>query len=159
MHMKLPRKAPDFSLLDQRGEMRSLRDFAGTWLVVYFYPKDSTPGCTTQACSFRDERELIAELGDAQVIGVSKDSVRSHQKFAENQGLTFTLLSDPEHEMIEAYDSWGPKKFMGREFLGTHRNTFIINPEGDIVREYRDVKPAGHANLVLADLAELKATN
>jgi len=154
--MELPRKAPDFSLYDQHGEVKSLADYAGKWVVIYFYPKDNTPGCTSQACSFRDERQVIAELGGIEVIGVSKDSVRSHQKFAENHDLTFTLLSDPAHKMTEAYDSWGPKKFMGREFLGTHRNTFIINPDGDIVREYRDVKPAGHAKLILDDLKSLR---
>jgi peroxiredoxin Q/BCP len=154
--MDLPRKAPDFALLDQDGATRSLVDYAGKWLVIYFYPKDSTPGCTTEACSFRDERELVAELGNVEVIGVSKDSVRSHKKFADAHNLTFTLLSDPDHQMIEAYDSWNLRKFMGREYMGTQRNTFIISPDGNIVTEFRDVKPQGHAKLILDELTKLQ---
>jgi peroxiredoxin Q/BCP len=149
--------APDFSLPDQNGEVKSLKDYAGKWLVLYFYPKDDTPGCTTEACSFRDEREAIAEFGKAEVVGISKDSVRSHQKFAEKYGLNFTILSDPEHKVIEAYDSWKPKKFMGREYLGTVRNTFIISPDGQIAKEYIGVDPKTHAAQIIADLQQLHA--
>lgn len=149
--------APDFSLPDQNGTLHSLKDYAGKWLVLYFYPKDDTPGCTTEACSFRDEREAIAEFGNAEVVGVSKDSMRSHKKFADKYGLTFTLLSDPEHKTIEAYGSWQPKKFMGREYLGTNRDTFIINPEGNIAKEYRGVDPKTHAPQIIADLKQLQA--
>lgn len=150
------KKAPDFHLQDQHGDYKSLKDYAGKWLVLYFYPKDDTPGCTTEACNFRDERDAIAELGNAEVIGISKDSVKSHAKFAEKHNLNFTLLSDPNHEVIEAYDSWGPKKFMGREFLGVHRNTFLVNPAGTIVKEYKGVNPKSHAAEIIADLKQLQ---
>lgn len=130
------KQAPDFTLPDQDGNLKALADYAGRWLVLYFYPKDDTPGCTTEACSFRDERDAIAEFGHAEVVGISKDSVKSHKKFADKQQLNFTLLSDPEHTAIEAYDSWKPKKFMGREYIGTERNTFIIAPDGKIGRAH-----------------------
>lgn len=148
--------APDFSLPDQTGTTRSLKDYTGQWIVLYFYPKDSTPGCTTEACNFRDARDSIAELGNAVVIGVSKDSVKSHAKFAEKHKLNFTLLSDESHEMIEAYGSWGIKKFMGREYEGIKRNTYIINPDGMIVKEYEGVNPAKHAGEIIKDLQELQ---
>lgn len=144
--------APDFSLPDQNGTLHSLADYAGRWLVLYFYPKDDTPGCTTEACSFRDEREVIAELGNAEVVGISKDTVRSHKKFADKYGLNFTILSDPEHKVIEAYDSWKPKRFMGRDYIGTQRNTFIINPDGMIAKEYIGVDPKTHAAQIITDL-------
>ena len=148
--------APDFSLADQDGTLRSLKDYAGKWIVLYFYPRDDTPGCTTEACNFRDERDAIAEFGNAEVIGISKDTVRSHKRFAEKYGLNFTLLSDPEHETIAAYGSWKLKKFMGREFMGTERNTFVISPEGDIAKEYRGVNPKEHAAEIIADLQALQ---
>ncbi len=151
------RQAPDFSLPDQNGKQHRLHDYAGQWLVLYFYPKDGTSGCTTEACSFRDEREAIAELGGAVIVGVSKDSVASHKRFAEKHGLTFTLLSDPEHEVIEAYDSWKPKKFMGREYIGTHRNTFIISPDGRIAKKYEGVNPKTHAAQIIKDLQMLQS--
>lgn len=148
--------APDFSLPDQDGTIRSLNDYAGRWLVLYFYPKDDTPGCTTEACSFRDERELIAELGKAVIIGISKDSVGSHKRFADKHNLHFTLLSDREHTMIEAYGAWGPKKFMGREFLGTKRNTVIVTPDGRIARTYENIDPKTHALQIIEDLKSLQ---
>lgn len=148
------KQAPHFSLPDQDGKIHSLDDYAGKWLVLYFYPKDDTPGCTTEACSFRDGREDLAEL--AEVVGVSKDSVRSHKKFSEKYNLNFTLLADPEHKTIESYGSWRPKKFMGREFLGTNRDTFIINPDSQIVKEYRGVDPKTHAPEIIAALKELR---
>jgi peroxiredoxin Q/BCP len=151
------KQAPDFSLQDQDDTTKSLSDYAGKWLVIYFYPKDDTPGCTTEACKFRDERDAIAELGNAEVIGVSKDSVKSHKKFADKHHLNFTLLSDPDHQIIEAYDSWKLKKMMGREFMGIERNTFIINPEGQIVKEYLGVNPADHAVQIINDLKALQA--
>ncbi len=149
-------KAPDFTLLDQDGRQRSLADYKGSWLVLYFYPKDDTPGCTTEACAFRDEREVIAEHG-AEIVGISKDSVKSHKKFAEKYGLNFTLLSDEDHAVIEAYGAWAPKKMFGREFIGTLRRTFIIDPHGEIVREYPDVTPKEHALQIIHDLETLKA--
>jgi peroxiredoxin Q/BCP len=150
--------AANFSLQDQNGNLKSLRDFAGKWLVIYFYPKDDTPGCTTEACTFRDERDAIADMGHAEVIGISKDSVTSHKKFADKHHLNFTLLSDPDHATIEAYDSWKPKKFMGREFLGIERNTFIVNPDGKIVKEYRGVNPSQHAAQIIKDLKQLQSS-
>ena len=148
--------APHFSLPDQDGNIHTLADYAGKWLVLYFYPKDDTPGCTTEACSFRDARELIAQLGNAEVVGVSKDSVKSHKKFLDKYHLNFTLLSDPNHTVIEAYGSWKPKKFMGREYIGTERNTFIISPDGQIAKEYIGVDPKTHASQIIADLKQLQ---
>lgn len=153
------RKAPNFSLPDQNGKTHRLQDYSGRWLVLYFYPKDDTPGCTTQACSFRDEREVIAELGNAEIIGISKDSAESHAKFAAKHKINFTLLSDESHQVIEAYGSWGPKKFMGREFLGTSRDTYIINPDGYIVKEYKGVNPKNHAAMIISDLKDLQKNN
>lgn len=149
--------ASDFSLQDQNGDNKSLSDYAGKWLVLYFYPKDSTPGCTTEACNFRDERDAIAQFGNAEVVGISKDSVASHKKFAEKHNLNFSLLSDPDHTVIEAYDSWKPKRMMGREFMGVERNTFIIGPDGMIVREYRGVNPKMHAAEIIRDLKDFQA--
>lgn len=112
------KQAPDFSLLDQNSENHSLRDYRGKWVVLYFYPKDETPGCALEACGFRDTREAIAEFGNAVVLGVSKDSPESHRKFAEKHGLNFTLLSDPDHAVAAAYDSWGPKVFLEQNLAG-----------------------------------------
>ncbi len=152
MHGK---KAPGFKLKDQNGDTRSLTEFAGKWLVIYFYPKDNTPGCTTQACSLRDERELIANQTDAEIIGISKDSVDSHKKFADKYSLNFTLLSDPEGKVIEAYGAWG-KKMFGKE--GVLRQTFIVNPEGFVAKEYKRAKPIGHGKQILDDLKKLQKT-
>ena len=144
-------KAPDFKLLDQNGKQHSLSDYMGKWLVLYFYPKDDTPGCTTEACNFRDGRDVLQTMG-ACVIGISKDTVKSHAKFAQKYNIPFTLLSDPNHEVIEAYGSWKPKKFMGREFIGTTRDTYLINPSGKIVKKYAGVDPKTHIGNILADL-------
>lgn len=144
-------QAPDFNLPDQNGNMRKLKDYAGKWLVLYFYPEDDTPGCTTRACNFRDAREVIAELGNAEVVGISKDSVASHKKFADKHGLNFTLLSDESHEVIKAYDSWG--------MMMANRNTFIINPKGEIVKKYEGVEPAEHAAEIINDLRGLQNTS
>ena len=152
----MAKNAPNFQLPDQDGVERSLADYAGKWVVLYFYPKDDTPGCTTEACSFRDEREAIAEFGNAEVVGISKDSVASHKKFTDKYHLNFTLLSDPEHQVIEAYGSWKPLKFMGKEYMGTQRNTFIISPDGMIAEEYIGVNPKEHAAQIIADLKSLQ---
>lgn len=151
------KKAPDFSLKDQDGNVRSLKDYAGKWLVLYFYPKDNTPGCTKEACNFRDGRDDIEDLGNVEVVGVSKDSVESHKKFSEKYHLNFTLLSDPEHEVISAFDSWKPKKFMGKEFMGVERNTFVIDPEGNIAKQYLGVDPNDHAQQIISDLKQLRS--
>ena len=149
-------KAPDFSAMSTSGQMVSLQDFVGKQVVLYFYPKDDTPGCTTEACSFRDARDALAEFGNATVIGISKDSTKSHKKFVEKHDLNFTLLSDPSHETIEAFGAWGKKKFMGREYEGIKRNTYIVNPKGDIAQEYENVTPKTHVGLLLKDLKNLQ---
>ena len=124
-------KAPHFSALDQAGNTKSLGDFTGKHLVLYFYPKDDTPGCTAEACSFRDAFAELADKG-IQVVGVSADSVKKHAKFAEKYHLNFPLLADEDRQVIAAYGVWGKKKFMGREFDGIHRETFVIDPTGTI---------------------------
>lgn len=146
------RQAPDFKLQDQNGDWKTLKDYAGKWLVLYFYPRDNTPGCTTEACNFRDERDAIAQFGNAEVVGVSKDSVRTHANFVAKHNLNFTLLSDPDHKTIKAYGSWGEKKFMGRVFLGIKRDTYLIDPQGNIVKEYKGVDTKKHAAEIIADL-------
>lgn len=145
--------AQDFTLQDQNGTNRSLSDYRSKWVVLYFYPRDETPGCTTEACSFRDSHEALL-ANNAVVLGVSKDSVESHAKFAQHYKLPFTLLSDPEKQVIQMYGAWG-KGFMGH--IGTLRKTFIIDPNGQIVKEYPRVTPAEHASQIIADLKELQA--
>lgn len=149
-------KAPDFSLQDQFDKTHSLADYAGKWVVLYFYPKDDTPGCTKEACSFRDEFKEIENVG-AVVLGVSKDTIKSHAKFAEKYNLNFPLLADVNMEVMKAYNAWGLKKFMGREFEGTLRKTFLIDPAGEIVKEYPKVTPKDHAIQIIKDLEELQA--
>lgn len=148
-------QAPDFTLLDQNNKEHTLSDYSGKWLVLYFYPKDDTPGCTTEACNFRDGREVLEKMGVA-VVGVSRDSVKSHAKFVNKYDLQFTLLSDPDHKVIEAYGSWKPKRFMGRDFIGTHRDTYLINPSGEIVKKYTGVDPRTHINDIITDLKNLQ---
>ena len=145
-------KAPNFTLKDQDGNKKSLSEFAGSWLVLYFYPKDDTPGCTVEACSLRDANDDLIALG-AQVIGISKDDTDSHRKFKAKHKLNFTLLSDPEGKTIEAYGAWG-KKMFGKE--GILRKTFIINPSGEIVKTYGRVTPLGHGEQIINDLKLLK---
>jgi len=149
-------KADDFNLPDQNGLLHSLKEYSGGWLVLYFYPTDDTPGCTKEACSFRDWAREFKSKG-AEIVGISKDSVASHKKFADKYHLNFTILSDTNHATIEKYGSWAPKKFFGREFIGTHRNTFLINPGGEIVKEYEGVNPLTHTKEVLADLDHLQS--
>lgn len=146
-------KAPDFTLPDENGDNVSLGDFAGKWLILYFYPKDDTPGCTTEACSIRDARDDLTALG-AEVVGISKDEPSSHEKFKAKHSLNFRLLSDPEGSVIEAYGAWGPKMF-GR--LGILRKTFIIDPNGQIAKTYGRVTPLGHGDKLIADLTALQA--
>jgi len=148
-------KAPNFTLSDQDGKNHALADYHGKWLVLYFYPKDDTAGCTKEACSFRDGRQALLDRG-IEVVGISKDSVTSHKKFADKYQLNFTLLADPSLEVIKAYKSWGLKKFMGREYEGTLRNTFLIDPRGEIVKIYEKVSPADHASQILNDFEALK---
>lgn len=141
-------KAPYFQGQDQNGNTLKLTDFAGRKLVLYFYPKDSTPGCTAEACDLRDNYERFLANGYA-VIGVSKDSQKSHQKFIEKYNLPFPLISDPETVIIKAYDSWGPKKFMGREFMGTLRKTFVIDEEGVIENIIDKVETKSHSRQII----------
>jgi peroxiredoxin Q/BCP len=148
--------APNFELPDQNGQIHKLSDYRGKWIVLYFYPKDATPGCTKQACSFRDGREYLENAG-AVVLGISKDSIESHKKFAEKHDLNFTLLSDTSAETIRAYGSWGKKKFMGKEYEGIKRNTYLINPNGEIVKTYENVNPITNIKEVYKDLTDLVA--
>lgn len=148
----VPYPAPDFSLADSDGVVHSLNEYKGKWLVLYFYPKDDTPGCTVQACSLRDARDDIAALG-AEVVGVSKDDASVHDKFKAKHSLNFTLLSDPLGTAIEAYGAWG-KKMFGKE--GILRKTFIINPAGVVVKVYGRATPLGHGDQVLEDLRRLQ---
>lgn len=148
----VPYPAPDFSLNDSDGKTRTLADYKDKWLVLYFYPKDDTPGCTTEACSLRDARDDITALG-AEVVGVSQDDAASHEKFKAKHTLNFTLLSDPERETIEAYGAWG-KKMFGKE--GILRKTFIIDPDGQVVKAYGRVTPLGHGDQVVSELKRLQ---
>jgi peroxiredoxin Q/BCP len=147
------RQAPVFCLPDANGSEVCLETFRKKWVVLYFYPRDNTPGCTIEAMQFNAALERFAELG-AQVIGVSADSQESHQKFAQKLNLSILLLSDPGHTVLEAYGSWKPKTMFGKEFLGTQRDTFLIDPEGKIVAVWRRVSPKGHPEEVKAVLQE-----
>lgn len=148
------RKAPDFHLPDEHGVMHSLADYAGRWLVLYLYPEDDTPLCTVEACGFRDNYAQLQEAG-LEVVGISRDSVASHERFAHKYGLNFTLLSDESKEVLEAYGAWGLKKSYGREFMGTRRKTFLINPRGEIVKEYARVISKVHPAQILEDFADI----
>lgn len=145
-------KAASFKLTDQDGMIHSLADFAGSWLVLYFYPKDDTPGCTIEACSLRDANDELIDLG-AQVVGISKDDTDSHRAFKAKHKLNFTLLSDPSGETIRAYGAWG-KKMFGVE--GILRKTFIISPKGEVLKTYGRVTPLGHGDQVVEDLKRLQ---
>ncbi|HNX49319.1 MAG TPA: peroxiredoxin [Thermoanaerobaculaceae bacterium] len=148
--------APGFSLPDQQGSRVSLESLAGTWVVLYFYPKDDTPGCTTEACEFTDSIAQFDGL-DAVVLGCSPDSPDSHARFIAKHGLKLRLLSDPEHAVLAAYGAWGEKQMYGRAVTGVIRSTVIIDPKGRVAAHWPTVKAAGHAAEVAAKLAELKA--
>ena len=146
--------APEFTLENDVGETVRLADLRGEWTVLYWYPKDDTPGCTTEACEIRDNWALLE--GEARLFGVSPDGVKSHQKFRDKYNLPFPLLADPDHSVSEQYGLWGTKKFMGREYVGVDRATFIIDPDGNIAKIFPAVKPAGHSLEILQALQELK---
>ena len=146
--------APDFCLTNQAGASVSLSDFQGQWLILFFYPRDNTPGCTTEACSFRDHYDRLQALGAA-IVGINTDNEKSHQKFMSKYNLPFSLLWDQEAIVATRYESYGLKKFMGKEFMGIFRQTFLIKPDGTIAKIYRKVKPAQHGEEVLADLIQL----
>lgn len=152
MNQSVPYSAPDFHLLDEAGSAHALADYKGQWVVLYFYPKDDTPGCTTEACSMRDAATELSELG-AEVIGVSADDTKSHTDFIAKHHLNFTLLSDPSKETISAYGAWG-KKMFGNE--GILRKTFIINPNGEVVKVYGKVTPLGHGEQIVDALKHLQ---
>jgi thioredoxin-dependent peroxiredoxin len=143
MKLEIGKAAPSFTLPSQDGKEVSLADFKGKHVVLYFYPKDMTPGCTTEACDFRDHYEGFGEL-NAVIIGVSPDPIDSHQKFMEKHDLPFMLLADESHEVAEAYDVWKLKNNFGKEYFGIERSTFIIDQEGILRKEYRKVKVEGH---------------
>lgn len=145
--------APDFTLLDQDGVPHTLSTHRGSWVLLYFYPKDDTPGCTKQACMLRDALPNFAAL-DAVVYGLSVDSVKSHKKFAEKYGLPFMLLADENKEVVNAYGVYGKKKMMGREYDGISRTSFLVAPDGTIEKVYENVKPELHAAQVLKDLED-----
>ncbi len=149
--LKEGQSAPDFTLEAVTGEKVSLSDYKGRKVILYFYPKDNTPGCTTEACDFRDHKEAIDAKG-AVVLGISKDSIKSHRRFIDKHNLNFTLLSDPDGEVCEVYGVFGEKKLFGKTFLGIHRMTFIINEEGKIAKIYPGVKVRGHVEEVLAEV-------
>ena len=152
--LNIGQKAPDFSLMDQEGTCHNLGQYLGSWIVLYFYPKDDTPGCTKEACGFRD---VFGELKKNNIIilGVSKDTVESHKKFNSKYHLNFTLLSDEDKAVIKQFGAWGKKKFMGREYDGVLRITYLIDSKGFIKKIYEKVKPEEHANEILHDVASL----
>jgi peroxiredoxin Q/BCP len=145
--------APDFSLQDETGTFRHLSEFHGSPVVLYFYPKDDTPGCTTEACNFRDGYGEYQRAGVV-ILGISPDPVKSHAKFKAKFDLPFTLLADHDHKVCNLYQVWGRKKFMGREYDGVFRTTFVISPAGKIIKVFENVKPEGHSQEVLAALQE-----
>ena len=145
--------APDFSLEGSTGETITLSNYRGKNVVLYFYPKDMTPGCTTQACDFRDQHESFAGL-NAVILGVSPDPLKRHEKFIEKYDLPFVLLADEEHQVAEAYDVWQLKKNFGKEYMGIERTTFIIDKEGRVVKEWRKVKVKGHVEEALKFIEE-----
>ena len=141
--------APDFTLLDETGTTHKLSDYRGKDVVLYFYPKDDTPGCTTEACAFRDDYSDYEKAGVV-ILGLSADSPKSHLKFKTKYHLPFTLLSDEDHKVCEQYGVWAKKKMMGREYMGILRTTYLISRDGLVKKVYEEVKPAGHSKEILA---------
>jgi thioredoxin-dependent peroxiredoxin len=153
MTVEVGKQAPDFTLTAHNGETVTLSNLKGKNVVLYFYPKDMTPGCTTEACDFRDQYEQFAEL-NAVILGVSPDPVERHQKFVDKYGLPFLLLADTDHQVAEAYGVWKLKKNFGKEYMGIERSTFIIDKEGIIVKEWRKVQVKGHVEAALNYIKE-----
>jgi thioredoxin-dependent peroxiredoxin len=148
MQLEAGNVAPEFSLEDQHGKSHNLKDYRGKWVVLYFYPKDDTSGCTKEACGFRDSRSSFDEK-NAVVLGVSADTVQSHEKFANKYDLPFPLLSDPDKTAIEAYNVWQEKNMYGKKRMGIVRSTFVIDPDGNVAKAWYKVKVAGHTEQVL----------
>ncbi len=156
MTLKETMTAPDFALPDETGQIRRLSEFLGKPLILYFYPKDDTPGCTTEACNFRDDYSAYEKSGVV-ILGVSPDSPKSHAKFKQKHHLPFTLLADENHAVCELFGVWGRKKLMGKEYDGVFRTTFLIGADGKIKKVFENVKPAEHSAEILAALAALEA--
>jgi len=148
-------KAPDFKVINHEGSEKSIADYAGKWLVLYFYPKDNTPGCTTESKEFTSAKKDFSDLG-ATIVGASPDSCKSHLSFIAKQALSLELLSDHEKKLCEAYGVWQLKKNYGREYMGVVRSTFLINPEGEVVYRWTSVKVKGHVEAVLNKLKALQ---
>lgn len=146
-------QAPDFVLPDENGDERKLSEYRGKPLVLYFYPKDDTPGCTTEACNFRDDYSQYEQAG-VEILGVSPDSPEKHSKFKKKYQLPFTLLADEDHTVCELYEVWGKKRFRGREYMGVLRTTYLIDSKGEIVKVFENVKPSDHSSEVIEALAE-----
>lgn len=155
--LKIGRKAPAFSLPDQNNATHTLKQYAGSWVLMYFYPKDDTPGCTKEACMIADVYKDFKRM-KVMVLGVSKDTPRSHKKFAEKYTLPFTLLSNPTMEMMDTYGAFVEKKMYGKTVRGTNRISYLINPEGKIAKVYPEVDPANHALELLKDIKVLQKT-
>ena len=151
MKLRIGQLAPDFTLPDQEGKEHTLSDLRGTRVLLYFYPKDDTPGCTKEACSFRDSIDAFKK-NKLRIFGISADSVMRHKKFAEKYALPFPLLSDEKKEVLKKYGVWAEKKFMGRKYMGILRMSFLISPDGKIQKIYEQVKPDTHAEEVLEEL-------
>ena len=149
--LEVGKKAPSFTLLDQNGKKHSLKDYLGKKVVLYFYPKDNTSGCTKEACSFKELYPHFMEKG-AVVIGISKDSVKSHKNFEEKYELPFILLSDEDTEVIQKYDVWKEKSMYGRKYMGIERSTYLIDEKGKIIKAHQKVKPSDNPKDVLGDL-------
>ena len=147
-HLKVGDQAPNFSGIDQNDKLNTLLDFKGKKLAIYFYPKDNTPGCTVQACNLRDNYEVIEKAG-IKILGISADSIVSHQKFADKFSLPFPLISDEDRTIIDLFGVWGPKKFMGKEYDGIHRTTFLINENQQIVGIIEKPKTKDHTTEIL----------
>jgi peroxiredoxin Q/BCP len=147
--------APDFSLKDQDGKIHSLSDYKGNWVVLYFYPRDMTPGCTTEACSFRDKFPEFQKI-KAKILGVSKDDLKQHKKFTDKYQLPFSLLSDQQGDVCKAYEVWQKKNMYGKELMGIIRSTYLINPRGMITKVYSKVKVEEHADQLLEELKKQK---
>jgi len=144
-------KAFDFSLPDQKGKVHKLSDYRGQFVVLYFYPKDDTPGCTKEACGFRDNLKFFQKK-DTVILGISKDTVASHKKFAQKYNLRFAIFSDVDKKVVKEYKAWGKKSFMGRTFEGTLRKTYLIDKKGNIIKVYENVNPLIHPQEILRDL-------
>lgn len=153
MNLHEGQQAPDFTLPDQNGTQHSLKQYRGSWVLLYFYPKDDTPGCTQEACTLRDNFPHFQNL-KAVVLGISVDSVAKHKKFADKYELPFTLLADEQKTVVEQYGVWGQRSFVGIKYDGISRTSFLINPEGMIAKIYYDVEPASHATEVLRDIEQ-----